>query len=179
MTDPRHVYLVMHCLLSSHSFYHHFFQSKIRYLQKNHTFLSSNRKMQKSCTSAVNAMTCWTVSTRPLANGSRLWKQQRTVIASICAPPTTIMPNTSSPWATRPVLSHSKTKSVMVLCQRCMSSVYGQNYHGNTVWFWAFLFQLWEFRYTQSWSAQNAPRWHIISRELRQQDERQVCFSWL
>lgn len=67
--------------------------------------------MQKGCTRAVAALTCWTVSTRPLASGSRLWRQQRRWIGFICAPHTTATPDIWSPLATRPVRSHCKTWS--------------------------------------------------------------------
>lgn len=72
-------------------------------------FLSSNRKMQRSCTRAVSATTCSTTSTRPLDSGSRPWRRQRAATASICAPPTTITPSTWSPWVKRLTPSHSKT----------------------------------------------------------------------
>lgn len=133
-----------------------------KHLSFHHLFLSSNRKMQKNCTRAVNAMTCWTISTRLLANGSKLWRQLKSMIASICAPPTTVMLNTWSPWATRPWPVHSKTQSIAVLCKRYTLDVCSwTNLLWKTKWLSVFLLQLWEFRHTQGWSAQNAPGWHI------------------
>lgn len=40
------------------------------------------------------------------------------------------------------------------------------------------LFQLWEVRDSQSWSAQNASRWHVVSRDLREGEKWQVCLFW-
>lgn len=72
-------------------------------------FLSSNRKTQRSCTKAVSATTCWTISTRPVDSGNRPWRRQRAATASTCAPPTTITLNTWSPWVKRLRPWHSKT----------------------------------------------------------------------
>lgn len=56
----------------------------------------------------------------------------------------------------------------------CLSCEWGTFVMVSTTLF----FQFREVRHSQSWSTQNASRWHIVSRGLREGEEWQVCIFW-